>query len=87
MKIPCRTDQRLPARGYLCENARLQPARTRSDRRELPGNRRDFLTPVAAYEDRDAPSKMYVKWGGAMWVCDLDNSPLDVVAWHGNYAP
>ena len=30
-------------------------------------NPRDFLTPVAAYEDRDAPSKMYVKWGGSMW--------------------
>ena len=30
---------------------------------------------------------MYVKWGGTMWVTDLEHSPLDVVAWHGNYAP
>jgi homogentisate 1,2-dioxygenase len=30
---------------------------------------------------------MYVKWGGALWCTDLDHSPLDVVAWHGNYAP
>ena len=22
-----------------------------------------------------------------MWVTDLEHSPLDVVAWHGNYAP
>lgn len=22
-----------------------------------------------------------------MWETDLDQSPLDVVAWHGNYAP
>jgi homogentisate 1,2-dioxygenase len=42
---------------------------------------------VAAYEDRQAPSRMYVKWGGALWAADLAHSPLDVVAWHGNYAP
>ena len=30
---------------------------------------------------------MYVKWGGALWVAELAHSPLDVVAWHGNYAP
>ena len=42
---------------------------------------------MAAYEDRDAPSRMYVKWGGTLWVADMDHSPLDVVAWHGNYAP
>jgi homogentisate 1,2-dioxygenase len=28
-----------------------------------------------------------VKWGGKFYRCDLDHSPLDVVAWHGNYAP
>jgi len=78
-----------PARGYLCENyggAFSLPERGPIGANCL-ANQRDFLTPVAAYEDRDAPSKMYVKWGGAMWVCDLDHSPLDVVAWHGNYAP
>jgi homogentisate 1,2-dioxygenase len=36
---------------------------------------------------KDVPSKMYVKWGGSLWVTDLEHSPLDVVAWHGNYAP
>ena len=30
---------------------------------------------------------MFVKWGGALWRAELDASPLDVVAWHGNYAP
>ncbi len=50
-------------------------------------NQRDFLAPVAAYEDRDAPSRMYVKWGGVLWVTELRHSPLDVVAWHGNYYP
>src|SRR3712207_7227281 len=50
-------------------------------------NQRDFLAPVAAYEDKDAPSRMFVKWGGALWVTELKHSPLDVVAWHGNYYP
>jgi homogentisate 1,2-dioxygenase len=24
---------------------------------------------------------------GNLWTTELDHSPLDVVAWHGNYAP
>ncbi len=78
-----------PARGYLCENhggAFSLPERGPIGANCL-ANPRDFLTPVAAYEDKDAPSRMFVKWGGALWACDLDHSPLDVVAWHGNYAP
>ncbi|WP_375461614.1 homogentisate 1,2-dioxygenase [uncultured Enterovirga sp.] len=78
-----------PARGYLCEN--YGGALTLPERGPIGANclanQRDFLTPCAAYEDRDAPSKLFVKWGGALWSCDLDHSPLDVVAWHGNYAP
>ena len=78
-----------PARGYLCEN--YGGAFTLPERGPIGANclanPRDFLTPVAAYEDKDAPSKMYVKWGGSLWVTDMDHSPLDVVAWHGNYAP
>ena len=50
-------------------------------------NPRDFLTPVAAYEDYDGPSRLIVKWGGALHVAEIEHSPLDVVAWHGNYAP
>jgi len=77
------------ARGYLCEN--YGGALTLPERGPIGANclanPRDFLTPVAAYEDRDAPSRMFVKWGGALWAADLDHSPLDVVAWHGNYAP
>ncbi|MDX3807571.1 homogentisate 1,2-dioxygenase [Bosea thiooxidans] len=78
-----------PARGYLCENyggSFSLPERGPIGANCL-ANPRDFLTPVAAYEDRDAPSKMFVKWGGKLWACDLGHSPLDVVAWHGNYAP
>ena len=28
-----------------------------------------------------------MKWGGALFKCELPHSPIDVVAWHGNYAP
>jgi len=50
-------------------------------------NRRDFLTPVAAFEDVDRPTKLIQKFQGHLWVTTLDHSPFDVVAWHGNYAP
>ncbi|MGH6815318.1 MAG: homogentisate 1,2-dioxygenase [Hyphomicrobiaceae bacterium] len=77
------------ARGYLCEN--YGGAFTLPERGPIGANclanQRDFLTPVAAYEDRDAPSTLYVKWGGTLWCTALRHSPLDVVAWHGNYAP
>jgi homogentisate 1,2-dioxygenase len=78
-----------PARGYLCENyggAFSLPERGPIGANCL-ANPRDFLTPMAAYEDRDAPSKLFVKWGGNLWVTEIEHSPLDVVAWHGNYAP
>jgi homogentisate 1,2-dioxygenase len=78
-----------PARGYLCEN--YGGAFTLPERGPIGANclanARDFLIPVAAYEERDRESRMFVKWGGEMWSCDLSHSPLDVVAWHGNYAP
>ena len=78
-----------PARGYICENyggAFALPERGPIGANCL-ANPRDFLTPVAAYEDREQPGRMFVKWGGALWVADIAQSPLDVVAWHGNYAP
>ena len=49
---------------------------------------RDFLTPVAAYDDRDnAAFQVVAKFQGNLWATEFDHSPLDVVAWHGNYAP
>lgn len=77
------------ARGYLCEN--YGGALTLPERGPIGANclanPRDFLTPVAAYEDRDAPTTLMVKWGGSLWASEIAHSPLDVVAWHGNYAP
>ena len=77
------------ARGYVCENyggAFSLPERGPIGANCL-ANPRDFLTPVAAFEDRDAPGQMIVKWGGNLWAAEIAHSPLDVVAWHGNYAP
>ena len=78
-----------PARGYVCEN--YGGSFTLPERGPIGANclanPRDFLTPVAAFEDRDVPTQLTVKWGGRLWRTDLGQSPLDVVAWHGNYAP
>lgn len=52
-------------------------------------NPRDFLTPVAAFEDKDKKKnyEMITKFNGHLWRAELDHSPFDVVAWHGNYYP
>ena len=78
-----------PARAYLCEN--YGGAFTLPDRGPIGANclanPRDFLTPVAAYEDVVEPMRLVVKWGGELFETTIQQSPLDVVAWHGNYAP
>lgn len=78
-----------PARGYMCENYGAKftlPGRGPIGANCL-ANPRDFKTPVAAFEDKEAPCRLTVKWCGKFYTCDIDHSPLDVVAWHGNYAP
>ncbi len=50
-------------------------------------NSRDFETPVAWFEDVDAPCEVVQKFQGGLWSTTLDHSPFDVVAWHGNLAP
>ena len=78
------------ANGYICENYGAHftcPERGPIGANCL-ANRRDFLTPVAAFEQKDATScTLTVKWSGSFHRCSIDHSPLDVVAWHGNYAP
>ncbi len=77
------------ARGYICENfgANLRlPDRGPIGANGL-ANPRDFLKPVAAYEDKDEPTELIAKFGGNLWSAQMDHSPMDVVAWHGNYAP
>ena len=77
------------ARGYVCENygARFVLPDRGPIGANCLANPRDFQYPVAAFEEAEAPRTMRVKWGGDLWSCELGHSPLDVVAWHGNYAP
>ena len=78
-----------PARGFVCENyGQLFELPSRGPiGANCMANRRDFKAPVAAFEDRDAPSTVIIKWCGEFHRTEIDHSPLDVVAWHGNYAP
>ena len=77
------------ARGYVCENYGV-PLR-------LPelgpiganglANARDFMYPVAWFEETKNQIEVVAKFGGKLWACEYHHSPLNVVAWHGNYAP
>ncbi|HVV13403.1 homogentisate 1,2-dioxygenase [Amycolatopsis sp.] len=75
------------ARGYVCENygrpftlPELGPIGANG-----LANPRDFLYPVAAFEDREETVQVVQKFGGRLWAADYDHSPLDVVAWHGSH--
>lgn len=77
------------ARGYVCENygapfklPDLGPIGANG-----LANPRDFQIPVAAYEDREGDFGLVAKFQGNLWEAEIGHSPLDVVAWHGNYAP
>jgi homogentisate 1,2-dioxygenase len=77
------------ARGYACESygasfrlPELGPIGSNG-----LANPRDFLAPVAAFEDRAGRVQLVQKFLGRLWATELDRSPLDVVAWHGNLAP
>jgi homogentisate 1,2-dioxygenase len=77
------------ARGYVCENygamfrlPELGPIGSNG-----LANARDFLAPVAAFEDCEGEFELTCKFGGNLWAASLGHSPLDVVAWHGNYTP
>ncbi|HZR50849.1 MAG TPA: homogentisate 1,2-dioxygenase [Streptosporangiaceae bacterium] len=79
-----------PVRGYVCENFGAPfalPERGPIGSNGL-ANERDFLAPVAAFEERTGTTVQVVqKFGGNLWAADYDHSPLDVVGWHGNYVP
>ena len=78
-----------PSRGYVCENygAKFTLPERGPIGANCLANSRDFKTPVAAFEDKETPCRVIVKWCGQFHVTEIGHSPLDVVAWHGNYAP
>ena len=77
------------ARGYVLENYSA-PFRL-PDLGPIGANGlaspRDFETPHASFEDKDEPTELIQKFQGGLWRTQLDHSPFDVVAWHGNLAP
>ncbi|MBY0385957.1 homogentisate 1,2-dioxygenase, partial [bacterium] len=50
-------------------------------------NPRDFQYPVAAFENKSVACELVTKFQNRFWKTTMDHSPLDVVAWHGNYSP
>lgn len=76
-----------PIRGYICEN--YGAPFVLPDLGPIGANglahARDFRHPVAAYEEGTRTTERVVKFGGHLWATELDHSPLDVVAWHGNH--
>ena len=77
------------AGGYVCENygalfrlPELGPIGANG-----LANPRDFLSPCAAFEDQRGDFELVAKFEGHLWASAMDHAPLDVVAWHGNYAP
>jgi homogentisate 1,2-dioxygenase len=78
-----------PSRGYICENygAALRLPELGPLGSNGLANPRDFLSPVAAYEDDNTRCVLIAKFQGDLWAAEMDHSPLNVVAWHGNFAP
>lgn len=77
------------ARGYVCEN--YGALFTLPDLGPIGANGlanpRDFQIPVAAFEDVEGEFKLIAKFCGNLWEAEIGHSPLNVVAWHGNFAP
>ena len=76
-------------RGYVCENygALFELPELGPIGANGLANPRDFCAPEAAYEDVEETTSVVLKFGGTLWSTELDHSPFDVVAWHGNYTP
>jgi homogentisate 1,2-dioxygenase len=77
------------ARGYIAENygapfrlPELGPIGSNG-----LANARDFLAPVAAFDDEPGEYEMVKRYGGQLWRAPAKASPFNVVAWHGNLTP
>jgi homogentisate 1,2-dioxygenase len=78
-----------PVRGYLCENygAHFRLPELGPIGSNGLAQKRDFLAPVAAFEDHSGKCEVVTKFLGNLWASPFSHSPLDVVAWHGNNTP
>ena len=77
------------SRGYFCEIYKghfVLPELGPIGSNGLAGAR-DFLIPVAAFEDKDCEFTVYCKYFGKFFKKQYDHSIFDTVAWYGNYVP
>ena len=79
-------------RGYICENygAPFELPQLGPIGANCLAYPRDFLYPVAKAvtdEELDLPSELFTRWGGRLYQSSIPHNPIDVMAWHGNYAP
>ena len=77
------------ARGYVCENygAHFRLPELGPIGSNGLANARDFLAPVAAYDEDNRCYEIVKKFGGCLWLAQMTHSPFNVVAWHGNLTP
>ncbi|MBS0286459.1 MAG: homogentisate 1,2-dioxygenase [Proteobacteria bacterium] len=76
-------------KGYICENYGLPfnlPDLGPIGSNGL-ANPRDFLIPTAQFEEKRGDIVLINKSNNQLWQAKMTFSPLNVVAWHGNYAP
>jgi len=87
--IKFKVDVEGPSRGYLCENygAHFRLPELGPIGSQGLAQKRHFLAPVAAFEDKSRKCQVVAKLLGNLWAADYTRSPLDVVAWHGNCTP
>ena len=50
-------------------------------------NPQDFKIPVADFSNEKGEYRIFAKFLGKFFVAESENSPLDIVAWRGNYYP
>jgi homogentisate 1,2-dioxygenase len=77
------------AKGYLCENAGSPLSLPQLGLIGANGlaNPRHFQYPTASFENSSSECILICKHQHKLWVTTPSHSPLNVVAWHGNYAP
>ena len=75
--------------GYLCENlaAPLTLPQLGPIGANGLANPRHFLYPKAAFEEKSNQTTLICKYQNHLWSAESNHSPLNVVAWHGNYSP
>lgn len=77
------------AAGYVCENGGAPFSLPQLGLIGSNGlaNPRHFLYPKAAFQTAETQVNLLCKYQQHMWIANAPHSPLNVVAWHGNYAP